>query len=473
MSIAESGPVLSTFNYSRQIRDEGLNGRQLLVLLMIGLLVLFDGMDNQLLGLIAHAMSEDLELPMSAFGVVFSSALVGAIVGALLLSAAADQWLGRKRVSIIGMCVAGVCTLLTAHADTLAQLIAVRFLTGAGLGAALPSMISLAEEFAPRRYSRRVVTLMIAFVPLGSLLGSFMARSIVPLADWRGLLYVAGIGTLALTAGVALVVPESVRFLIRKRDQRRATEAVRKLFAAARVSAVIVDDGSDQLSKGDKQPVASLFKAGLWSLTLLFWLAFTMDQAILYFVMNWTPSLLIKSGMSSTAGMDAAAMFGIGGAIGTIAQGWLITRYSLYKVMLTEIVIYIAAMLVLPIVLGDAYIAPSLIFVVAATICAYHAGLITLLLESFPESIKSTAFGWAFGVGRVGASSAPVLAGYLLGIGWSPALIFIGAAVPGMLTGMALLGVRKVKARDLSGPALTQPDRDQPEFEAKPSASMP
>jgi len=417
-------------------------------------------------------MSDDLELPMSAFGVVFSSALVGAIAGALLLSAAADQWLGRKRVSIIGMCLAGVCTLLTAHADTLTQLIAVRFLTGAGLGAALPSMISLAEEFSPRRYSRRVVTLMIAFVPLGSLLGSVMARSIVPLAEWRGLLYVAGIGTLVLTAGMALIVPESVRFLVRKRDQRRATEAVRKLFAA-RASGVIVDEGSDELAKTNKQPVASLFKAGLWSLTLLFWLAFTMDQAILYFVMNWTPSLLIKSGMSATAGMDAAAMFGIGGAIGTIAQGWLITRYNLYKVMLTEIVIYIAAMLVLPIVLGDPYIAPSLIFVVAATICAYHAGLITLLLESFPESIKSTAFGWAFGVGRVGASSAPVLAGYLLGIGWSPALIFVGAAVPGILTGLALLGVRKVKAGGPRGPALTKPDRDQPELGAKPSTSMP
>ena len=471
MSIGDNGPAPSTFNYSRQIADEGLKARQLLVLGMIGLLVLFDGMDNQLLGLIAHDMSDDLKLPMSAFGVVFSSALVGAIAGALLLSAAADQWLGRKRVSIIGMCLAGVCTLLTAHADTLTQLIAVRFLTGAGLGAALPSMISLAEEFSPRRYSRRVVTLMIAFVPLGSLLGSVMARSIVPLAEWRGLLYVAGIGTLLLTAGMALIVPESVRFLVRKRDQQRATAAVHKLFAVAGVSRVVVDDGSDEQSK-NKQPVASLFKAGLWSLTLLFWLAFTMDQAILYFVMNWTPSLLIKSGMSSTAGMDAAAMFGIGGAIGTIAQGWLITRFNLYKVMLTEIAIYIAAMLVLPMVLGDPYIAPSLIFVVAATICAYHAGLITLLLESFPESIKSTAFGWAFGVGRVGASSAPVLAGYLLGIGWSPSLIFISAAVPGMLTGLALLGVRKVKARSAHEPAPTQSGRESPELEAKPSVSM-
>jgi len=56
MSIGDNGPAPSTFNYSQQIRDGGLNSRQLLVLVMIGLLVLFDGMDNQLLGLIAHCV---------------------------------------------------------------------------------------------------------------------------------------------------------------------------------------------------------------------------------------------------------------------------------------------------------------------------------------------------------------------------------------------------------------------------------
>ncbi|HMO74359.1 MAG TPA: MFS transporter [Sphingopyxis sp.] len=444
----------AAFDYSRRIREGGLGGRQALVLLMIGLLVLFDGMDNQLLGLIAHDMSRDLDIPISAFGLVFSAALVGAIAGALLMSAAADQWLGRKRVVIIGMVLAGLGTVVTAYAGTLAQLILVRFVTGIGLGAALPTLISLASEFSPQRHSRLVVSLMIAFVPLGSLLGSVMARAVMSQSDWPMLLHVAGITTLALTAGAALVVPESVHFLVsRKGDQRRAVAAVRQLFPAVIAKAVMVHEDPAERAKADRQPVARLFEAGLWKLTILFWIAFLMDQAILYFVMNWTPALLLRSGMSSTAGMDAAAMFGLGGALGTIAQGWLTTRFGIYKVMYVEILLFIAAMLMLPAVLGDPRMAPALVFVIAATICAYHAGLINLILEAFPEAIKSTAFGWAFGIGRIGAAAAPVLAGMMLGLGWSPALIFVGAAMLGVMTGLALLGVRLVLRQRVSVPA--------------------
>jgi MFS transporter, AAHS family, 4-hydroxybenzoate transporter len=458
MSVPTSKPAVSNFDYSQQIREGGLNGRQALILFMIGLLVLFDGMDNQLIGLIAHDISLDLNVPISAFGIVFSSSLIGAIVGALLLSAAADQWLGRKRVVITAMALAGVCTVLTAHADTLPQLIFIRFLTGIGLGAALPNAISLASEFSPKRHSRLVVSIMVACVPLGSLLGSVMARGILPTFDWQTLLYVAGIGTLILIASAAFIVPESVHFLLRKdAGQRRAISAVKKLFPVSGITSVTADADSAEASKTRKQPVASLFSADLWKLTLLFWLAFIMDQAILYFVMNWTPALLLKSGMSSTSGMDAAAMFGLGGAIGTVAQGWLTTRFGIYKVMLIEIVIYSSAMLMMPLVLGDAFVAPILVFIVAATICAYHAGLITLILESFPEAIKATAFGWAFGIGRIGATGAPVLAGFLLGIGWSPAFLFIGAAIPGILTGLALIGVRHVLAKQSGNEKRAEP----------------
>lgn len=448
MTGTETGTDRSVFDYSLRIREQGLSGRQALVLLMIGLLVLFDGMDNQLLGLIAHDMSQDLGIPISAFGVVFSSALVGAIAGALLLSVAADQWLGRKRAIIIGMGLASVGTFLTAHAGTLSEMIAVRFLTGIGLGAALPVLISLSSEFSPQRHSRLVVSLMIAFVPLGSLLGSVMARAILPHAGWHMLLYAAGCSTIVLTALAAFIIPESITFLVRrKRDQAGAVAAVRKLFRVDGITSVVVDEDREVEASSKKLPVARLFDAKFRNLTILFWVAFFMDQAILYFVMNWTPALLQKAGMSSTAGMEAAAMFGLGGAAGTIAQGWLTTRFGIYKVMIVEILIYVAAMLLLPTALDNADMASAMVFTIAATICAYHAGLINLILEVFPASIKSTAFGWAFGIGRIGAAGAPVAAGVFLGWGWSPALIFVWAAMLGVITGTALLGVRIVLAR--------------------------
>jgi AAHS family 4-hydroxybenzoate transporter-like MFS transporter len=452
MNVLDSTPAGATLNFSQRVSQSRMGPRQFLVILSLSLLVLFDGMDTQVLGLIAHDLTRDIGLPLSTFGVVFSSGLIGGIVGAMLMSPAADQWLGRKRVLTTAMGLAGACTVLTAHAGTLAELVLVRFLTGVGLGAAVPNIITLAAEFSPARLSRRVVSTMVALMPLGSLLGGLLARGILPRSDWRMLLNVAGIGTLALVVAAALIVPESVQFLVRrKRDQKRAISAVGKLFSTAGISVVTLDDNDGGDPKNSKQPVASLFTFGLWKLTLLFWLLQIMNQAILYFVLSWTPALLLKSGMSSTAGMDAAAMFGLGGAIGTVAQGWLTTRFGIYKVMFAEIGLYIAAILTLPLALGNAQVAPVIIFVIAATICAYHAGALLLIVESNPEAIRSTAFGWAFGVGRVGASGAPALAGFLLHIGWSPALLFTGAAVPGIVTGVALLGISIVVVQRARG----------------------
>lgn len=446
MSVLENTPPGSTLNFSQRIKDGGLNRRQSLVILICGLIVLVDGMDTGMLGLIAHDLMRALRLPISAFGAVFSLGLIGAVIGALVMSPVADRWLGRKLVLISSIGVAGLCTLLTAYVDSLDELVAVRLLTGIALGAALPVIFSLAAEFSPRRLSRRVIALLVAFMPLGSLLGGLLGRIIVPWSDWRMLLSVAGVITLVLTVAAAVVMPESVYFLVRlRRDQQRAIAAVRKLFPVTGITVVTVDDDGGPETKADRQPVATLFQAGLWKLTLLFWLAYIMDQGILYFVLGWTPALLLKSGMSFNVGMDAAAMFGIGGAIGTVAQGWLTTRFGIYKVMFVEIGLYVAAMLLMPLAITNASVAPVMVFVISATICAYHAGALLLVIESYPEAIRSTGLGWGLGVGRIGASTAPALAGFLLGIGWSPAQLFIGAAVPGIVTGAALIGISVVR----------------------------
>ena len=67
---------------------------------------------------------------------------------------------------------------------------------------------------------------MVAFVPLGSLLGSVLARVVEAQSGWRAVLEVAGIGTLGLTALASVSVPESIYFLVRSgRNQARAIKA--------------------------------------------------------------------------------------------------------------------------------------------------------------------------------------------------------------------------------------------------------
>jgi AAHS family 4-hydroxybenzoate transporter-like MFS transporter len=448
MNALENAASSSPFNFSQTINEGGVNPRQFVVIVALSALVLFDGLNNQEPALIARDLTRDLGLPLSMFGLMFSAGAMGSIFGALLMGPAADIWLGRKRVLMMAMVLVGVCTVLMGYAGTLTGFVLLRFLAGFGIGAAMPNIVTLAAEFSPPRRSRQQVALLLVFMPLGSLLGGLLAHGIVPQFGWRTLLVVTGIATLALAAVSALIVPESVHFLVhRKHDQKRAIFEVRKLFPSADISMVTVNHSGESEPKDDKWPVANLFRFGLWKLTLALWLIIFLFQSILFFLLSWMPALLVKSGMSPGAGINAAMALGLGGAIGTAAQGWLTARFGIYKVMFPQLGLYIVAMLTLPLALGHPFVLQAMLLLVAVTFYALLMGSVLLVVEAYPRAIGSTAQGWSLAVGRIGGSGAPALVGVLLGMGWSPTRLFIGAAVLGVVTGVALISVRKLAAQ--------------------------
>ncbi|MFV3077715.1 MFS transporter [Niveispirillum fermenti] len=443
------GAMPPVVNFTAEVRDGPIRARQVAVIVTLGLLVLFDGMDTQMLGVIANEMTRDLGLSISNFGVVFSFGLLGGIAGALLISPLADRLLGRKTITVAAMAVAGLATIATPLATNLHELLVIRFIAGVGLGAALPSIFALVSEFSPKRFSRPITSSLIAFMPLGSFLAGVIGRFVVPAHGWPMLLYVGGGLTLFLTLLAAWILPESVYFLARiKNNQQRALKAARALLPDLRAGAVMVEDADGTAEK--KQPVARLFAGGFWKFTLLIWLAYIMNQGILYFVLSWTPALLQKSGLATAAGMDAAAMFGLGGALGTALQGWLATKVNIHKLMFAEMALYLVAILTLPFILHDGVLTSVAVFFIAVGICAYQAGFILIVVESYPNDIRATGFGWALGIGRIGATAAPVLAGMLVGLGWGAGQIFVAASIPGMISATALLLIALLARRSKS-----------------------
>jgi AAHS family 4-hydroxybenzoate transporter-like MFS transporter len=449
MLIARETVIPTSFNFSEAMRERPISRRQLLMVLMLGVLVLFDGMDTQVLGVIAHGIMGDLGVPLSAFGIVFSTGLLGGVVGALVMSPIADRLLGPKRTTVIAMTIAGLATLATPAVGTLTELLAIRFIAGLGLGAATPAIFALASEYAPRKTFRPVTSTLIAFMPLGAFLCGTSGRFLVPAYGWPMLLYVGGVLTLLLAAAAAWVLPESVHFLLLvKKDPRRALRSAKTLYPRLQADGVIVDDVDHDDAR--KQPLARLFSPDLWRFTVLVWLSGILSQGILYFVLSWTPALLEKSGSAGAVGMNAAAMFGIGGALGTAAQGWLTKKFNIYRVMLLELALYLAAVLTLPFILDDPFLAPATVFLMAAGICAYQTGFVLIVIEAYPSDVRSTGFGWSYGVGRIGATSAPALTGLLVAMGWTPAQIFLGAAFPGIVSAAALIGIRLLLSRRAS-----------------------
>src|SRR5581483_1958057 len=112
--------------------------------------MLLDGFDTQAISYMAPLMAKEWGLSRETLGTIFSSALAGLMVGYLVLSPLSDRF-GHRRVLLVSTVIFALLTLTTAFARSATDVVVLRFLTGTGLGAAIPSAVALTGEYSPRR----------------------------------------------------------------------------------------------------------------------------------------------------------------------------------------------------------------------------------------------------------------------------------------------------------------------------------
>ena len=189
-----------------------------------------DGFDTAIIGFIASDLVQEWGVEKSALGPVMSAALVGLAVGALTAGPLADR-IGRKKVLIMSIVVFGGFSLLTAFATSLNQLTLLRFLTGLGLGAAMPNAATLMSEYAPERRRALLVNLMFVGFPMGSSLGGFLSAWMIPHYGWQSVLVLGGVMPLLLAVALIFLLPESARYLVVKQQPAQRIAAILKRIA--------------------------------------------------------------------------------------------------------------------------------------------------------------------------------------------------------------------------------------------------
>ena len=143
---------------------------------------------------------------------MFSAGLFGLMIGALTLGPLADR-VGRKKIIIFSTLAFGIGTLATAFIQDVNTLLVIRFLTGLGLGGAMPNTVAMTSEFNPHRRRATMVMIMFCGFSLGAALGGLLAAALIPQFGWRSVFVVGGVAPLLLVPILALRLPESVRFL--------------------------------------------------------------------------------------------------------------------------------------------------------------------------------------------------------------------------------------------------------------------
>jgi AAHS family 4-hydroxybenzoate transporter-like MFS transporter len=455
-----------TLTVSEIIDRRGMGGFQIWTVVLCGLVLVLDGFDAQVIGFLTPSIAKTTGIPVNTFGPILSASLVGLMVAAMATGPIADRW-GRKWVVIVSAFSFGVFSLLTAQASSFNALLILRFLTGLGLGAAMPNVVALASEFIPKRILPLLVTLLFVGMPLGSVICGLVSSAMLPRFGWRSIFLIGGIVPLAMSLLLVLILPESIQFLVlRGGDSEKAGKILRKI--APELNAPQIDFTSlPQDRRREGVPVKYLFTEGRAIATILLWIPNFMNLLLLYLLRSWLPALLTEAGLSISAGVKATTFLSFGGIVGCLAEGPLMTGCGSYMTLLVEFGLSGLLMGVLALITGSLSMVSVVAFGLGFLITGAQGGLNALAASFYPTSIRSTGVGWALGVGRVGSIAGPLVAGMLLSIGWKPSQILMAGGAAGILAWASILASKRVRAGASPYSHAIRADRDASKEEAR------
>ena len=418
------------------IEAQPVGRRQIHLVLMCAAVLFTDGFDTQAIGYVAPELAREWQLGRGALGSVFSAGLSGLLLGSLLFSPVADR-VGRKRI-VIGSTVAfGVLTLATTLAQDVTTLTVLRFLTGLGLGGAMPNAVALTAEISPHRRRATMVMAMFCGFSLGAAVGGLVAAAIIPVLGWRSVFVLGGATPLLLAAYLVRTLPESARFLALKgSEDARVGRIVTWLFPDDAPPPGTRFTVAEEATHG--VPVQALFAGGRTAFTLLLWTVFFMSLVDLYFLSNWLPTVLSDLGASVSAAAVIGSMLQVGGLVGTFALGRVIDRFSFRALAVTY---GLAAVAVASVGSFHRSVPGVTAAVFASGFCIVGGQIAANALASgsYPTAARATGVGWALGIGRVGSVVGPLLGGLLLSLHWSTEGLFGAAAVPALGAAAAAL----------------------------------
>src|ERR671938_776971 len=215
------------------LNEHPFSSYQWLIFAMCFCVVLLDGFDTAAIGYNAPSLISEWGVERPALAPVLSAALFGLAFGALSAGPLADRF-GRKAVLIGSVLVFGIACLASAFSGGLTQLVVWRFITGLGLGAAMPNAVTLMSEYCPDGRRATLTNAMFCGFPLGAAFGGFLAAWMIPVWGWRSVLLLGGSTPLLLALLLLLLLPESLRYMV---AEHRPVERIRAVLRRISVTA--------------------------------------------------------------------------------------------------------------------------------------------------------------------------------------------------------------------------------------------
>lgn len=205
-----------------------------LVMSLCALLLVFDGYDLFIYGVVLPVLMDEWNLTPVQAGALGSYALFGMMFGAFVFGPLADR-IGRKKGVTLCFTLFSLATFFNGFASSPTEFGVYRFLAGLGCGGLMPNAVALMNEYSPKRSRSTLVAIMFSGYSLGGLLSAAIGIYMLPRFGWQSMFFCAAIPLLLLPL-IVWKLPESLAFLMRQGQEDKARAIVQKLAPEMEVS---------------------------------------------------------------------------------------------------------------------------------------------------------------------------------------------------------------------------------------------
>lgn len=422
---------------ARELIDSSPLGRRRIGFILVAFLcVLVDGIDIGAWGFVYPRIIAEWGVTVEQVTVVATIGYVALALGALIAGPLADRF-GRRPVMLVSLAMFGGSMLVAGFATNIQTLGVCRAIACAGLGAVMPTVITLVSEYMPVKNRALLVTIVFCGFPLGQAVAGYLAAFIVPSFGWSVLLLVGGVLGVVLIPLVALVLPESLNLLLRRpAHSQRAKKIVSGLAKSVGETRPVVT-APIQISPDSSGPpdggVRMVLSRKLISTSLIVWFAYLANCTVTYVLIGYLPLIMAGQGIDASGSGQVVGMAGWGGVIGSLAIGYAMSRFGNYRTMIIGLAL--TAVSISAVAFGDWQLTGLLALGLAWGILngGSNGGMNAFAAGVFPANARATGVSWMHSAGKMGAILSGLVGGLMIAAGWGIGAIFISFSIPVLL----------------------------------------
>ncbi|HEX6976496.1 MAG TPA: MFS transporter [Vicinamibacterales bacterium] len=403
-------------------RAGSLDARRALIAASFGWML--DSFDVMLYALVLAHIMPDLGLTKDMAGALGSITLLASAAGGLIFGVVADRY-GRTRALMASVLIYSIFTAACGLSQTIAQLAVFRILLGIGMGGEWASGAALVSETWPAEHRGKALGFMQSAWAVGYGAAAIVTAIVLPRWGWRGVFFVG-------------VLPAFFTLWV----QRRVKEP--EMWRASRAAAAATRGRFTDIFRGSMLRL-TLAVTIMNAFTMFGWWGFNL----------WLPGYLSLPvaqggvGLSTTVMSSFVVAMQVGMWFGYVTFGFIsdaIGRKRAYVIYTVTAAVLIAIYVSITVPAGLLVLGPFVAFFATG----YFSGFGAVTAEIYPTSIRATAQGFTYNIGRIASAAAPYAVGSLaLTRGFHVALLLTSAAF--LLAAVTWAFIPETRGRELQG----------------------